>query len=56
MASLGLIYIKNRHVATLIMMLALALILGTATDLFYRFYKASSKEVEYEEMYRVQSL
>ena len=54
-ASIALVYINNRHVATLIMMIALLVILGTNIGVFYT-YRKSSTDYDYEvykEMFRV---
>jgi hypothetical protein len=45
-ANLALIQTKNHHVATFIMVLALALILGGLSVLFFEFRKADSKDGE----------
>ena len=54
-ASIALVYINNRHVATLIMMIALLVILGANIAVFYT-YRKSSTDYDYEvykEMFRV---
>jgi hypothetical protein len=54
-ASIALVYINNRHVATSVMMIALLGILGANIAVFYTFRK-SSPDYDYEvykEMFRV---
>jgi hypothetical protein len=54
-ASIALVYIKNRNLATLVMMIALLAILGINIAVFYTYRKSSTDPEEHGdgEMFRI---